>query len=245
MAHDLPAAPKDGGGEKAGPPAAGRNDSDAAGRVQESIQRLSESRLRAEGSIEDLGKRAESLRAQMTAIIGEEKAARIDRGRLSSRRDTLRAQVTELRRERLEKQTGLSAARVALREERQLVSEKRLTEAERLAHRVEDLREEVAAFKETLRMHRRDRDRTSDALLKAYGDLQDLLTEQLLWKIVALQSEEGDKGKSERSGKAGLMAELLGRLLVLEKEGAQISGLLPQLGREDDSGGLRKVARSG
>ena len=235
MARDAQASSQNGESEKVRPPVPEGGDSGGAGHVQESLRRLSRSRLRAEGSIDELKQRARSLRDEMTGIIREDKGIRIERGRLTSTRDGLRAKVIELRRERLEKQTGLSAARVALREERQMIQEGGLSEVERLAHRVQDLREEVDAFEETLRMHRRDRDRTFNALLRAYGELQDLLTEELLWKIVTLQGEEEGR-KGERVGKAGLAAEMLGRLLVLEKEESQLAGLLARRERGGSSG---------
>jgi hypothetical protein len=57
----------------------------------------------------------------------------------------------------------------------------------------------------------------------ARDELQDTLTEALLWRIQALDAKPGAGG---RRGQAGVTAEFLGRLLVLEKEQAQICGII-------------------
>jgi hypothetical protein len=74
-------------------------------------------------------------------------------------------------------------------------------------------------------VHRRDREDTFKLLSSALCRLQDLLTESLLWRIQSIQTDliEFEGG---RSGVAGVVAELLGRLLVLEKEESQIFGLI-------------------
>jgi hypothetical protein len=163
------------------------------------------------------------MNAQLADICVEEKKYRLERMKLRRQRDTIHDSVLQQRRERLEKASKIICERARIQA---LLSESgsTLSELERLEIQVTEKECELKSFGETLTMHRRDRDRVFSHLATAQSILQDKLTERMLWKILESQSEES--GDDTQTGIGGLAAELLGRLLVLEKEESQLGGLI-------------------
>ncbi len=73
-------------------------------------------------------------------------------------------------------------------------------------------------------MHRIDREEVFLMLVHAQARLQDVLTERLLQRILLVEKET--EGAPGRKGYSGIVAELLGHLLALEKEEAYLNGVL-------------------
>lgn len=227
MTQEFPVDPAEGIDKNPSPPSVRETDSEKAERVRDSIGKLSETRLAADAPMDQLRNRVGVLRRQLLEAIEEEKKVRIERARLSRRHDGLRGHHLDLQRLRLQKmseQAQIGSKLKALAEGTDSSAKGELT---RLEERVRELTGEVSAFKETLVMHRRDRDRVFDRIIQAWESLQDLLTEQLLTKILIFESSPEElKGGS---GLCGVIAEFLGRLLVLEKEGAHLAGMLRRM----------------
>jgi len=167
------------------------------------------------------------LKSALNESVESRKVARIEHAKLTKLRDQLKSSVIDRKKERLSKESEAASVKAKLREAREAKSAERTIEIERLTNRVSDLESDIETFRETLRMHRRDRDRVFMNLQEAYSILQDLLTQNVLWKIVQMESETGTE--VARQGLPGFTAELLGRLLVLEKEESQVSGMLDRL----------------
>jgi hypothetical protein len=171
-----------------------------------------------------LQEQLDGLHNDLTLVIIGEKELRIQRFALSAERERLNRRVLDFRKERLRKESLTASRRSKLNALRREMKEGLESEIKNLEEQVRELQEEVDAFRETLMLHRRDRDRVYNILVTAQSDLQDKLTESMLWKIVGL--EESQDEKPGRRGKSGVVAELLGRLLVLEKEEAQLSSVI-------------------
>jgi DNA repair exonuclease SbcCD ATPase subunit len=227
VTQEPPLVPGEPARENAPTDAGESTEHDRIERVRDSLKRLSESRLRQGASMQELEERVSELRGHLAEVISEEKDLRITRARLNAERERLRAAVIDLSKDRMKKDSIISSYRSRLAGLRMQERDGGHGEIERLEDRIERLQGDVDAFTETLLMHRRDRDRVFKLLVDAMSHLQDKLTENVLWKILAIESEaEGEQG---RSGVAGVSAELLGRLLVLEKEESQLSGLVSRM----------------
>jgi hypothetical protein len=207
-------------------PPADRPEQSGAGhpnRVRESIRKLAQARLRQDISVPELRDVLSQLKEKLAEICADERKARLERLKLRKRRDLIHAAVVKLRQLRLKKSSRIvtesSKIKIILSE-----SEEPLTEVEALERKKNDIEADLEGFRETLRMHRRDRDAAFRELAAAQSVLQDKLTERMLWKILEAQSDESRD--EEHRGIEGLTAELLGRLLVLEKEESQLGGLI-------------------
>lgn len=225
MTHESPVPPSRRNGDDQPPEE--RYEKSGAGhpdRVRESIRKLAQARLRQDISVSELEKVRSEMNAQFERICASEKKLRIERLQLRKKRDSFRAAVIGLRKKRLEKASRIDSVRARIESIRSGSSEGFLTEVERLEKHLGELRSELDAFRETLIMHRRDRDRIYGRLCEAQSALQDRLTERMLWRIL----EARDEGMDEEEGdeREGLAAELLGRLLVLEKQGSQLESLI-------------------
>ena len=228
MVHESPGEPKGRIGRLPLTPDTVQPGSADPARVRDNIQRLIDNRLADDAATSAMEKRATELRAALKKILDDEKRLRIDKVRASAERDRLKAGILELRKERLKKDSVVASYRSRLVSLRVENTGTATSEDERLEAQVRELRSDVEAFRETLNMHRRDRDRVFNRLLKAQSRLQDKLTESMLWKILNLDSSE-DEEPGARKGISGVAAELLGRLLVLEKEECQVFSLLNRL----------------
>jgi len=218
VTHEPPLVPPEPARENAPSDAGESTENHGIERVRDSLKKLAETRLRQGASV---------LRRHLADVISEEKDLRITRARLNAERERLRMSVIDLSKDRMKKDSIISSYRSRLAGLKTQEWDESHGEIERLEDRIERLRGDVDAFTETLLMHRRDRDQVFRLLVDALSHLQDLLTENVLWRILALESEaEGEQG---RSGVAGVAAELLGRLLVLEKEESQLSGLVARM----------------
>ena len=164
------------------------------------------------------------LKSVLNESVESRKIARIEHAKLTALRDELKSSVIDRKKVRLSKDSEAASLKAKLREAREAKSAERTIEIERLTKRASDLENDVETFRETLLMHRRDRDRVFMNLLEAHSKLQDLLTQKVLWRIVQMEDEPGTE--VARQGLPGVTAELLGRLLVLEKEESQLSGIL-------------------
>jgi len=193
-------------------------------RARAGIEKIARSRLEQDVPLSKLEGEVEKLRSALAEVVSEERDLRIERVRLSTRRDNLRKAGLGLRRDRLEKEAKISSMRSRISALLDEVSATHVDEVERLGARVEDLKDMVEAFREALLMHRRDRNRVLRLLHGAQSSLQDLLTTGVIQRIVELERESGNERGSGRVGKAGIAAELLGRLLVLEREESHLGG---------------------
>lgn len=192
--------------------------------VRSGNSRLPAGGLDAEATLEQLRGRIQTERKKLKDFFAGERGIRIERARLNRERDSLRPHMLELKRSRLQKQSDISDLRSGLRKLQEGSDGTPAGEINHLKNRISDLEGDVAAFSETIVMHRRDRDRVFDRLVSALEILQDLLTEVMLKKILHVG---GNKPENEgRTGPAGVVAELLGRLLVLEKESANLGGIV-------------------
>ena len=225
MTQEFSDSPEKDRGEPVFPGKGESKDSADEARVIENLRRISAFRTGEEKSPEQLKELQDSYRSELEEILKNEKELRIEKAKNATKRDRLRSWILELQRERLEKNSRVSELRTQLRAERDKLGEGSEGELRRLEIRKAELTEDVTAFTETFIMHRNDRDRAFLRLSKAQASLQDLLTEEVLWKIMDLSASEPANERG-RTGKSGLLAELLGRILVLEKEEAQITGLL-------------------
>jgi len=194
--------------------------------ISANIQRLLDGRLADDASINALEKRTSELRDALSKTLSGEKSLRIERVKACTKRDRLRARALELKRERLSKDAKVASRRVRLSEKRKEAAQDHQAEVNMLEERIHALNGDLDAFSETLMLHRRDRDRVLDKLITARSVLQDKLTECMLWKIVLVDESGDDDEAIGRKGISGVTAELLGRLLVLEKEECQICSLL-------------------
>jgi len=202
----------------------GREDAD---RVKANLQRIAESRLHEDTPVSELERYALELKGRLTRIIIEEKRLRMEKVRLAQELARIRQQVLDLKRERLQKSTLEASCQARTAAAKEEAATGGPSEVERLERRAAELEQDVDAFGETLSLHRRDRDRAFRLLQNAQSSLQDLLTENVLWRIVAMESGAGEE--PGRSGKSGVTAELLGRLLVLEREESQVGGIISRL----------------
>lgn len=194
--------------------------------ISANIQRLLDNRLADDASINALEKRTAELRDALSKTLSGEKSLRIERVKACTKRDRLRARALELKRERLSKDAKVASRKVRLSEKRKEAAQDHQAGVNMLEERIHALNGDLDAFRETLMLHRRDRDRVLDKLITARSVLQDKLTECMLWKIVLVDESGYDDEAIGRKGISGVTAELLGRLLVLEKEECQICSLL-------------------
>ncbi len=193
-------------------------------RVRSDISRLSADRPDTEATLEQLRVRIQTERKKLEDFFAGERGIRIERARLNREKDSLRPHVLELKRSRLQKHTDISDMRSRLRKLQEGSDGTSAGEINQLQDRVSDLEGDIAAFIETMEMHRRDRNGVFDKLMSSLEVLQDLLTEMLLARILQVS---GKKPENEgRVGPAGVVAELLGRLLILEKESANLDGIV-------------------
>jgi DNA repair exonuclease SbcCD ATPase subunit len=193
-------------------------------RVRENIARLAESRLREDMTPEQLTALQKSLKQALSVIFTEDKGYRVERARLTAARDNLRAKNLELKKLRMAKNVLISEKKAALKSLKGTASQPIVGEVERLERRMKDLTSDVDDLEDTFRVQKRERDRVFKNLVTASDELQDLLTELILWRIQELHCEPLEGGG--RKGMSGVCAEFLGRLLVLESEGAQVSWIL-------------------
>ena len=224
MTHESPVPPSRRDGDDK--PPAEKPEQSGAGhpdRVRESIRKLAQARLRKDISLPELRDVHSQLKAKLDEICTGEKKQRIERLMLRKQRDLIHDSVIQLRKEKLEKASKFISEHVRVQT---LLSgsEGQLTEVDQMERQVIEKECELKSFRETLTMHRRDRDIVFCQLASAQSILQDQLTERMLWKILEAQSEES--GDDEHRGIEALAAELLGRLLVLEKEESQLGGLI-------------------
>jgi hypothetical protein len=208
------------------PQGAGRIIPDPVERVRENIQRISEARMKNEASAKQLEEMLVSMHQSMVLIFTEDKRHRVDRVRLTAGRDELRNRNLELKKLRMAREAEVSQKRASLKEFKKNAFESVAAEIERLEKRSKDLKGDVEALQETMRVHCRDRQKVFQELSFAANELQDMLTEAILWRI---QGKDGDPVlEGGRTGIAGVIAEFLGRLLVLESEEAQVTGVLKE-----------------
>jgi predicted nucleic acid-binding Zn-ribbon protein len=200
-------------------------------RIQENIKLLADVRRRENLSVDRLEDNLTRLRDFMTLVIAEEKRLRMERARLSTDRERLRTRVLDLRKDRMAKEALISQRRLELKELKRAVYENSADEVARLEKRAKELEIDVEAMEESLRVHRRDREEAFRDLAGAQDILQDELTEMLLWRIQWLSGDIDEEGG--RKGLPGVLAEFLGRLLVLEKENSQVCGLLSRMDLSD------------
>jgi hypothetical protein len=195
------------------------------------IQKLLESRLKEDASIDHLKKRERQLCDALNITILEEKKLRLEKVRTTGKKNQLKERVLILKRERLQKDTMYTGHKTRMAIYREKGTLPITGEVERLEQRRDELSGDLDAFRETLVMHRRDRDRVYQMVIEAQNELQDKLTESLLYQI--LNVERIENREPERTGVTGVAAELLGRLLVLEKEESYISGIILHLGTKN------------
>jgi hypothetical protein len=192
--------------------------------VRGNIARIAKSRLHEDKTPEQLSALQKSLHQRLSVVFNEDKVNRIERARLTSARESLRAKNLELKKLRMAKDALVSGKRAALKDLRGIASQTSVWEMERLERRIKDLTSDLEDLEDTLRLHKRDREKVFKDLGIASDDLQALLTESILWRIQRLNGEPIEEGG--RKGMAGVCAEFLGRLLVLECEGAQVGWIL-------------------
>lgn len=224
MSNESPLVPPDKGEEELvvhNLPGTGNGDTD---RVENNIRRIAEVRLGNGAHPDKLQRDLNHLKAELAGLVAQEKELRLEKVRLVPERDALRERVINLKRERMKKDSQLASIRSKINEVREASGSEGNGEIERLERRIRELNDDIDAFRETLSMHRRDRFRVLDLLIEAQSRLQDKLTESTLWQLLDLENEVSDD--EGRKGKSGLTAELLGRLLLLEKEEAQICSYL-------------------
>lgn len=209
----------------------------AVDEIQDKIKILSHARINKSKSIDDLRVSNSELVAKLRATLIEEKKLRIARARLSRERDQYSSLVLDKKRLRLKLQETLFDKRQKLSEARRQVGTDTDNVWEQAKRKYNEMQTELETLAESLNVHRRDRYVVLGLLAESQAELQDQLTEVILWKIHFVQIQAVREG-DESEGKAGIMAELLGRLLVLEKEESRLRGLLDEAVRE----GIRRTS---
>ena len=198
-------------------------DSPDVSRVVEKISIISEYRKKEDIPVAILAKQVEELQDEIAGIFSEGKKLRMERVELMAKVDKLHQQNLELKKGRLKKESKVATLKSRCAAVKIEISNGGPSEVERLKKRKSELESDIAMFQETMEVHRRDRSRTITMLQKANSTLQDIYTENVLEKIITVGNtgEENEKVADLR----GLTAELLGRLLVLEREESYLFGI--------------------
>jgi hypothetical protein len=189
-------------------------------RFANGIRKLSSIRLGGGETYESLLEKHKELEVQLDAAKEEEIKARIQRSRFLKILDKGKAIVLSRKKQRLELQELILEKRKKVREAHDVADEGTDAEIPALEKKIADLESDVDTLRESLRLHLRDRIAVQESLGKSREELQDLLTESLLWKIHHAEID------SDTDVGTGVIAELLGRVLVLEKEESRLRGTL-------------------
>jgi len=206
----------------------GRRDAD---REKQDSKRQTKAGPDAVFNVHALSEHVETVKSELKDIFDSVKSVRIDKARLTAQLENLKASLIEKKKERLHKEAAVASGRARLQLEKSTTSLENNGDIERLKLKIDELKTDIETFREAFRLHRRDRDRAFQQLCDSQSKLQDCLTQEVLWKIVQLEAESDDE--TARQGLPGITAELLGRLLVLEKEECQLGGFLDRYDREE------------
>lgn len=195
--------------------------------VAEKISIISDYRKMEEIPVAVLAQHVEKLKDQIAVIFNEGKKLRLKRVELLARLEEIHKKNLELKKGRLREESRIATIKSRLKAVKIEISNEGPTEIERLEKRKSELESDIAMFQETLDVHQRDRLMSLNMLQHANSMLQDMYTEKVLEKIldVAKTDEEISKGSDLK----GLTAELLGRLLVLEREESYLFGMINKL----------------
>ncbi|MCX6645180.1 MAG: hypothetical protein NTY09_02305 [bacterium] len=192
-------------------------------RVAEKIGIISDYRMKEEMPVAELAQQVEKLLDQISGIFSEGKKLRLERVELIVGLEKLHKQNLDFKKGRLKKESRVATLKSRCTAVKMEISNEGPSEVERLKKRKSELESDIAMFQETFEVHRRDRSRTLTMLQNKNSMLQDIYTEKVLEKIIAVRNtgEENSKVADLR----GLTAELLGRLLVLEREESYLFGI--------------------
>ena len=195
--------------------------------VAENIKLILKHRLAEDSSLSDFERYLETLRQKLGEIIRKGKKLRLKRVKLIRKRIRVHDAVLDLQKGRLSKESKLASFRSRLNILKIDMETGGIAGVERLERQIKELDGNIEIFRETLEIHQRDRQRTLEKLQYANSNLQDLLTERILDRII-LAEPENDNGGNEPDLR-DLTAEILGRLLVLEKEESCLAGRINRL----------------
>lgn len=208
-------------------PISGSEDLVDSSGVAENIKLILKHRLAEDPSLSDLERYLETLRQKLAEIIQKGKKLRLKRVKLIRKRVRVHDAVLDLQKGRLSKESKLASLRSRLNILKIDMETGGIAGVERLLKQIKELDGNIEIFRETLEIHRRDRLRTLEKLQYANSNLQDLLTERILDRII-LAEPENDNGENEPDLR-DLTAEILGRLLVLEKEESCLAGRINRI----------------
>lgn len=178
-------------------------------------------------SLPDIERYLETLKQKLGEIIGKGKKLRLKRVKLAGKRDRIHDAVLNLQKGRLKKESKLASLRSQLDILKIDMENGGTPGVERLEEQIKKLESNIEIFRETFQIHQRDRRRILEKLQNANSNMQDLLTERILDRII-LAEPKNDDGQN-KSDLRGLTAEILGRMLVLEKEESYIAGKINRL----------------
>lgn len=227
MTHERQVEPQNGKSDGIPSSISGSGDPVDSSSVAENIKLILNHSLAEDPSLSDLGQYFETLRQKLGEIIRESKKLRLVRVKLTRKRDRLHAAVLKLQKGRLTKESKIASHRSQLNILKSDMENGGTAGVERLEKQIKELEGNIEMFRETLKVHQRDRQTTLEKLQNANSNMQDKLTERILDRII-LAEPENDSEQNEPDLR-GLTAEILGRLLVLEKEESCLAGRINRL----------------
>ena len=200
-------------------------------RVSDSIDVISEYRIREGATPEEIRQYSEVLSQKLAGIIREEKVLRIERVKLSRKLENLHRKNLEYKKDRLKKDSRIATLKSRCSAVKVEIHDGGPSEIERLEKRKIELESDIAMFQDTMEVHRRDRIRTLVSLQSANSRLQDVYTEEVLDRIIksGIKKEGADEDREEEADLSALAAEILGRLLVLEREESYLFGVINRI----------------
>lgn len=227
MTHERQVDPLNGKSDGIPPSISGSGDPVDSSSVAENIKLILKYSLAEDPSLSDLERYFETLRQKLGEIIREGKKLRLERVKLTGKRNRIHRAVLDLQKGRLTKEAKLASIRSQLDILKSDMENGGTAGVERLEKKIKELESNIEMFLETLEVHQRDRKTTLEKLQNANSNMQDLITERILDRII-LAEPENDDGQNEPDLR-GLTAEILGRLLVLEKEESCLAGRINRL----------------
>lgn len=227
MTHERQVDPLNGKSDGIPSSISGSGDPVDSSSVAENIKLILKYSLAEDPSLSDLERYFETLRQKLGEIIREGKKLRLERVKLTGKRNRIHRAVLDLQKGRLTKEAKLASIRSQLDILKSDMENGGTAGVERLEKKIKELESNIEMFLETLEVHQRDRKTTLEKLQNANSNMQDLITERILDRII-LAEPENDDGQNEPDLR-GLTAEILGRLLVLEKEESCLAGRINRL----------------
>lgn len=208
------------------------NETNVGSGVTEKIETIFKYRMMEDMPVAEIEQQAVKLKDAILELVRDGKRLRLERVRLNERHETSHSRNLELKKDRMKKESRVAMLRSRCAAIKMEISNEGPTEIERLEKRKSELESDIGMFRETFEVHKRDRLRTLIMLQRANSMLQDVYTEKVLDKIIAIGQAGEESNKS--TDLSGLTAELLGRLLVLEREESYLFGMINRSNEDEN-----------